>query len=152
MLLHLTGRSALVRLQPGRLRTDLTPNWWTNCKCRARAASHLPDTEADPAFRRSLPERIDHLLAEARRKASIRDAVFGRKLVLRHVEGAEQDIEDRKRRCIVLLAALLRGGVVPAVENRARQHVAEGSERPFEIGMHEGRMRDDEWPEKDQHV
>src|ERR1700722_10697444 len=42
---------------------------------------------------RSAAERIDHLLAEARRKAPIRDPVDGRELVARHIEGAEQDIE-----------------------------------------------------------
>src|SRR6185369_8878755 len=41
---------------------------------------------------------------------------------------------------------------MPAMEDRASDHIAQWSERPVEIGVDERRMRDREWPEDHQRI
>ena len=61
-------------------------------------------------------------------------------LVLRHPEGAEQDVPERESAGKIGVSALFELGVVPAVEHRRRQHISERTERPVQVGVHEGRM------------
>src|SRR5262249_5143674 len=108
---------------------------------------------AKACARRASPEkRVDQLGTETRREFAVGDAIGGRHRILGHVISAEQNIEDRERRGEVLLAALLGCGVMPAVEDRARKHVAEWAQRPIEIGMYEGGVRDRKRAQEHQHV
>src|SRR5262245_29711124 len=91
---------------------------------------------------RLILEGISELRAEARRKFLVGDAVAVRQYAFRHVERAEDEIENREGRREVLLAAALGRGVMPAMENRRRDHIFKRPERPIEIGVDESRMRD----------
>src|SRR5215469_9966917 len=84
--------------------------------CRPASRRLRRPTSRGPKGPLSAPERVEHLLAKARRKALVGDPVVRREPGRRHVEGAEDHIEDREGRRIVLLAANLRRAVVPAVE------------------------------------
>ena len=90
--------------------------------------------------------------AEARREFLIVDAVAVGQVAGRHVERAKDEIENRERGGEILLAAAIGGGVVPAVEDRRRNHVFERAERPVEVGMHESRMGDGDRSEYDENV
>ena len=59
---------------------------------------------------------MHELGAEARRKDAIRDAIARRKYSRRHVEGAENDIEQRKSSGEILFAAGSRRRVMPAMK------------------------------------
>ncbi len=63
----------------------------------------------------SLCEGVYELAGERRRIFALGDAVVIGQLAFRHVEGAEQHVEDRKRGGKILLAAAIRCGVVPAI-------------------------------------
>src|ERR1043166_6467364 len=68
------------------------------------------------------------------------DAVVFGFAVPGHVEGAEEDIEEGQARGKVFVEALLLGGVMPAVKNRAGKNVAEFAEGPVEVRMHHGQI------------
>jgi len=55
--------------------------------------------------------------------------------IRRQVQGAEERVEKRKETGEILVAALGLGRMVPAVEARAREHVAEGPEIPRDVGV-----------------
>src|SRR5262245_2598601 len=104
------------------------------------------------ATRASLLERMNHLGAEVARKGLVGHAIASRQCLLRQVERAEDEIEDRERRREVLLATLIGRGVVPAMEYRTGNHIAQRTQRPVEIGMDERRMRNGERPEDHQRI
>src|SRR5947209_8786633 len=97
-------------------------------------------------------EGVDELCAETRREAPISDSVGIRQLVCRHVERAECNIDKWKSRCEVLVAPTLGRGVMPAVEDRSCNQIAEATQRPIQIGMHKSRMCGGEGTEKYQHI
>src|SRR5215475_12510170 len=99
---------------------------------------------------RSLLERMNHLGAEIARKGLIGHPIGSRQRLFRQVERAEDEIEERERRREVLLATLIGRGVVPAMEYRTGNHIAQRPQRPVEIGMDERRMRNGERPEDHQ--
>ncbi len=82
----------------------------------------------------------------------IRNAVIIRQFALRHVEGAENQVEHRKRRGEILLAAAVCRGVVPAVKDRSGDDVFERTELPVEIGVDEGGMGDGQRSQHHEHV
>src|SRR5215207_7259035 len=82
----------------------------------------------------------------------VRHSIGFRQLLLWHVKGAEDKIENGKRRGEVPFAALLGCGVVPTVEHRTGDQVPERPESPVQIGVNESRMRDGEWPQKNQDI
>src|ERR1700722_17099570 len=84
------------------------------------------------------------LAGKACRKRSIGNAVIIGQLAFRHVEGAENDVEDREGCREVLFPTLVGRVVMPAVEYRSGDNVFERPKRPVEIGMHERGMRDGE--------
>src|SRR5664279_414192 len=92
----------------------------------------------------SARERVQHLGAEAFREALVVDAIGIRQLVLRHVEGAEQHVPNRKCPGEIHVAAAVGQCVMPAMEYRAGQHVFKRAQRPFQVGMHEAGMDGDE--------
>src|SRR5690349_9760233 len=100
----------------------------------------------------SLFEWMDHLGPEVAGKAPIVYAVGGGQRLLRQVERPEDKVEHREGRREVLLATLIGRGVMPAMKDRASDHVAQWPERPVEIGVDERRMRDREWPEDHQRI
>src|SRR4051812_22534903 len=94
---------------------------------------------ADAHSRRSsLLERIHHLSAEPSRKRLVGDAIPIRHLRLGHVVGPEDQIEHGERGGEILVATALSRRVVPAMEDRPRNDVAEWTESPVEVGVHEG--------------
>src|SRR5580704_7219427 len=97
-------------------------------------------------------ERMHELGAEGLRERFVVDAVLIGELAGRHIERAEHDIEDRKGRGKVLLAAAFRRRVVPAMEDRARDHVLERTESPIEVGVDERRRGGRERPQYQEHV
>src|ERR1700683_2549619 len=90
--------------------------------------------------------------AEGLRERLVVNAVLIWEVAGRHIERAEHDIEDRKGRSKVLLATALRRRVVPAMKDRAGDHVFEWAERPLEVGVDERRMGGRERPEDQEHV
>src|SRR6266478_4778144 len=101
---------------------------------------------------RSLLEWIKHLRAKARRKASVGDAVGVRQDALRHVEGAECKIDQRKGRSEIFLPAALCRGVMPAVKDRTGNRIFERPQRPVQIRMHEAGVCDGEGAQEHQNV
>src|SRR5579862_3227745 len=102
--------------------------------------------------RASMRERMHELSAETFRERPVVDTVVIGKLAGRHIEGAEHDVEDREGRGKILLAAPFGGRVVPAMEDRTRDHVFERAEAPIEIGVDECRMGDCERPEDNEYI
>src|SRR5580698_7788808 len=95
---------------------------------------------------------MGELSGKARRKGPIGDTVVIGQFALRHVKGAENEVEDRESSGEVLLTAPVCRGVVPAVKNWPRDDVFERTERPVEIGVDERGMRDGEGAEHQEHV
>src|SRR5437764_9725777 len=91
-----------------------------------------------------LLERIEQLRAESGWKVALADPVGVRQCIFRHVERAEQEVEEWKRRGKILLPSPFRHGVMPAVKNRTDDDVFERTERPVEIRVHESGVRDGE--------
>src|SRR5207244_5924602 len=80
-------------------------------------------------------ERIGQLSDDlAGERGLIVHAILVRQRAFRHPEGPEQDVPERKGAREIGVAALLAGGVVPAVKHRRRQDVFERAERPVEVG------------------
>ena len=100
----------------------------------------------------SNPLTIEHLRGKAWRKGPVGNAIGAGQGRSRQVKGAEDQVEHREGCGEILLAAALGGGVMPAMEDRRRDHVFERTERPVEIGVHKSRMRNGDRPQHDEHV
>src|SRR6188508_3342717 len=86
-------------------------------------------------LQRLLPQGMRKLCAKAPRHRRIIGAIVHRRLVLGHVERAEQDVPDRECGGEVGVAAFLQAGVMPAMEHRRRDHVFERAKSPIQVRM-----------------
>src|SRR5687768_8031208 len=92
-----------------------------------------------------LLERIEQLAAEARGDG-VSDAIAVGAFPRRHIEGAEQHVEDREGGREVARAAAVRRRMMPAMEDGTGEEVFERAQGPVQIGMHKSRMADGERP------
>ena len=83
---------------------------------------------ASSACARRAPKRVRYLPPEAEWDIAVGDAEARRLAIAWHVEGAERQVDEREHAGEVAVQAVLLRGVVPAVEERTREHVAQRTE------------------------
>ena len=80
-------------------------------------------------------ERMAELAKQVIRHLTVDDAENAGYLTFWHMEGAKCQVEKWKGRSEVLVASLIRVGVMPTVKDWSRQEIAERPKRPVQVRM-----------------